>query len=177
MVVSIQELLLDPGRRVHAAQPEMDALTENDALQEAQLVDVRFEALTGTAWLLFDCRQAIQLRMPNTAVLVVKGVRRLEWSGESRGARTAWNVVGSDPEALKGTFVLRLAFFPDAVLEIEGLAAEFFVGVVRGLGDAPPDFAEDDERTITSNMPSWESTFEPTHATFLDPEEDMPKNE
>lgn len=170
MVMSIEELLLDPGRRVHAAKPEMDALTEQDALQEAQLIDVRFEALTSTAWLLFDCRQAIQLRIPNTAVLVVNGVRRLVWSGEGRGSRTAWNVIASAPLAREGIFSLKAAFFPNACLELEALSAEFFVGDVPGLSDAPPDFVEDDEETIRAHMASWRSIFEPTHATFLDPE-------
>jgi len=170
MVVSIEELLLDSARRMHAAKPEMDALTEQDALQEVQLIDVRLETLTSTAWLLFDCRQAIQLRIPNTAVLVVKGVRRLVWSGEEwgRGPRTAWNVVGSTPLAREGIFSLKLAFFPNARLELEALSAEFFVGNVPGLSDAPPDFVEDEEETIRADMASWQSTFEPVAATFLD---------
>ena len=49
----IEQLLLDP-RREHAAIPEADALTESDALQEVQLLDVRLDALRSTAWLLFD---------------------------------------------------------------------------------------------------------------------------
>jgi hypothetical protein len=57
----IEELLVDPRRREHAAMPEADALTESDALQEAQLLDVRLDALRSTVWLLFDCRGALQI--------------------------------------------------------------------------------------------------------------------
>ena len=47
-MMTIDELLLpNPAHRLHASLPEMDPLTEEDALQEAQLLDVRFDALAG----------------------------------------------------------------------------------------------------------------------------------
>jgi len=169
MVMTIYELLADPGRRIHAAYPEMDALTEDGALQEAQLVDVRFEALTSTASLLFDCRQAIQIRMANTAVVVMHGIRHLTWTGQRRGSRTAWNVIGSTPSVHEQYFSLELVFVPDAWFELQGEAGEFFVGDVPDLPDAPPNFGSDDDATIQAGMPSWGSPFMPEWATFLDP--------
>jgi hypothetical protein len=60
VLMRIDKLLEDPGRREHAAMPEADALTDTDALQEATLLEVRLDALRSTVWLLFDCRGAVQ---------------------------------------------------------------------------------------------------------------------
>jgi hypothetical protein len=79
MIIMEELLYLGPELRQYASQPEMDPLTEDDALQEAQLLDVRFDALRSTVGLLFDLRMALQLREPNTGVLVVSGVRELSW--------------------------------------------------------------------------------------------------
>jgi hypothetical protein len=47
-MMKIDDLLgLPPALRQHASLPEMDPLTEDDALQEAQVLDVRFDALAG----------------------------------------------------------------------------------------------------------------------------------
>src|SRR6266567_2002896 len=50
----VEELLSDPALRRFASQPEMDPLTQEDALQEAQLLDVRLSALRLTVGLLFE---------------------------------------------------------------------------------------------------------------------------
>jgi hypothetical protein len=164
----IDELLIDPRRREHAATPEADALTERDALQEAQLLDVRLDALRSTVWLLFDCRGALQIEMGNTAVIVAHGLRRLSWTAQPRGRLAAWTVVGSEPVA-RGTWSLALAFVPSGRLDLEADSAEFFVGNVPGCDEAPPNYTEADDATIRAGLPSWSSTFEPIHAVFLGP--------
>jgi hypothetical protein len=57
----------------------MDPLREDVSLMESQLIDVRFDPLASSAGLLFDLRQAIQLRLANTGVLIVRDVERLTW--------------------------------------------------------------------------------------------------
>ncbi|HEY2668291.1 MAG TPA: hypothetical protein VGK51_15785 [Actinomycetota bacterium] len=168
-LLSIEALLMDPRRRKYAAMPEADPLTESDALQEAQLVDVRLDVVRSTAWLLFDCRGALQMQMGNTAVLGAHGVRSFSWRGEPRGAFTAWTVVGSEPVAKDGVWSLSLPFVPRARLDMEAASAEFFVGNVPGGDQAPPDYTEADDATIRAGVPSWISEFEPVHAVFLDP--------
>lgn len=99
--MKIDDLLLsDPALRAYASTPEMDPLTEEDALQEAQVLDVRFDALAGVVGVLFELRQALQLQEANTGVLVAHGVRELTWSGPSRDTTlTAWSVGSSVPQA------------------------------------------------------------------------------
>lgn len=164
------DLFHDPNRRSYASMPEADALTERGALQEAALVDVRFDATSGSVGLLFDLRGAIQLRDGSVALLIARGVNRLEWVSERpRPGRTWHAVTGSIPQNLEGRFSLLLGFASDAELRIEADGAEFYVGDMAGMDCAPPDFVEDDDETIQAGMPNWTWTFVPVAATFLDP--------
>ena len=63
--------------------PEMDPLTEKDALQEARLNEVTFDAVRGRLGLLFDLRGALQLRMAYTGLLVLGGVKNLAGAANS----------------------------------------------------------------------------------------------
>lgn len=77
-MITVEELLSrNAGLRRFAAQPEMDSLTEDDALQDAYLLDVRIDALRCTVGLLFELRAALQLREASTGVLIAHGVRRI----------------------------------------------------------------------------------------------------
>jgi len=169
--VSIDEVLESPDRRDHAAMPEMDALREAHALQEADLVDVRFDARRSALAMLFDLRVALQFRLANTAALVMRNVEQFQWTAsEPLGfGRVAHYVMGSKP-AIKGTlFTFELACLSGWHLNAAASSAEFFVGDVPGLPDAQPNFVEDEERVISEGMPAWGSEFEPAWATFLDP--------
>lgn len=168
--VKIQEMLRDSARRQFAAQPESDALIEADALREAQLLDVHVDVLRSTVYLLFDCRGALQIEMGNTAIIVARGLERISWNGSPRGPRTAWSVVGWEPRLDAGRWLLASDFFPLARLELSASTAEFYVGDVPGCDGPPPDYTDADDETVRAGIASWESTFEPVHATFLDPQ-------
>lgn len=164
------DLFHDPNRRSYASMPEADALTERGALQEAALVDVRFDATSGSVGLLFDLRGAIQLRDGSVALLIARSVNRLEWVNERpRPGRTWHAVTGSIPQNSEGRFSLLLGFASDAELRLEADGAEFYVGDMAGMDCAPPDFVEDDDEAIQAGMPNWTWTFVPIAATFLDP--------
>ena len=151
--------------------PEMDPLTEKDALQEARLNELIFDAVNRRAGLLFDLRGALQLRMAHTGLLVLGDVEDLSWNSERRrpGTRTAWNVVGSLPVNEDGVINLRLFLFPDAELTVVARSAAFYAGNVPGLPDTPPDFAGSDE-AVARGMASMDSPFEPTQATLIEPQ-------
>lgn len=170
--MKIDDLLsMDPGLRQHASLPEMDPLTEDDALQEAQVLDVRFEALAGVVGILFELRQALQLLEANTGVLVAHGVRELTWAGPSRDtALTAWSVGSSAPRAKDRLFSLSLVMWPHpgARLSLTAESAAFFVGQVPGLAEAPPDYTDRNRATVVGEVARWESMFEPVSAVFLD---------
>jgi hypothetical protein len=143
-------------------RPDVNPLREDDALQEAQLLGVWLDALMGAAALLFELRVALQLHETNTGVLLARGVRRLAWSGPERAtSRTAWTVGGSKVAASDGLLHLDLGLWPSpgAHLQLAAEEASFVTGDVPGLGETPPDYLEDDEETIRSSLPSWDSPF------------------
>ncbi len=169
--MSINDLLNSSTRRDNAAMPESDALVEIDALQEADLVDVRFDVSGSSLAMLFDLRSALQFRLANTAVLVIREVEELHWaSSEPKGPRrVAHYVIGSKPDVEANRFTLELVCLRGWRLSVVASSAEFFVGDIPGLSEAPPNFVEDDEQTIAEAMPAWDSIFEPRWATFVDP--------
>lgn len=149
--------------------PEMDPLTERDALVSAPLVEAVYDAVNMRIGLLFDLRVAEQLRMANTGLIVLGGVEAFGWRAERRpAARTSWNVDASVPSNSDGVVNLRLMFFPSAELTVTARSAAFFAGDVPGLPDAPPDFAGSDAE-VAAGMASMDSLFEPAQATFIEP--------
>jgi hypothetical protein len=169
VVMRLRDLITGDVASALVGSPEMDPLTEKDALQEALLTDVTFDAMNNRIGLLFDLRGALQLRLAYTGLLVLGGVEAFNWNSERLpAARTAWNVVGSLPVNEDGVINLRLFFFPDAELTVVARSGAFFAGDVPGLPDTPPDFAGSDDE-VAAGMASMDSPFEPTQATFIDP--------
>lgn len=162
----IEDLLVWRDRRSLAAVPEADALSEVDALLEAALLDVRFDATTSSAWLLFDCRGAVHLEMGNTAIVVVHGVTGLQWRAEPRSQRTWWAVMGWHPTAAERAFSCTADLSPGGRIHVAGTAAEFYVGDIPGGDDPPPDFTSATDEEIRAGLASWASVFEVVHASF-----------
>lgn len=165
----LRELLAGDVRGALVGSPEVDPLTEKDALQEARLNELIFDAVTRRVGLLFDLRGSLQLRMAHTGLLVLDSVEGLSWNSERRlTTRTAWNVVGSLPVNEDGMINLRLFFFPDAELRVVARGGAFYAGDVPGLADTPPDFADSDE-AVGAAMASMDSPFEPTQISLIEP--------
>ena len=175
-MMKIDDLLLsNHAQREHSSRPEMNPLTEGDALQEAQVIDVRFDVLTGVVGILFELRQALQLREASTGVLVARGVRELMWSGPSGDTGlTAWSIGSSVATTKDRLFGLSLVMWPHpgARLSLTAESAAFFVGDVPGLPEAPLDYTEGDRSAIGGEVADWGSPFEPLSAAFLDPAAD-----
>lgn len=158
------------GARARAAVPglAMDPLRESGALQEAQVVDLRFDAVGNIVVVLFELRQALQLDEGNTAVLVADGVCGLSWSGPPRETvLTAWPILGSVPSIENGLFTLTAFLWPNGHLAVTAEQAAFFVGDVPGLPEAPPDYTDATRDDIDSGLAGWSSSFTLAGATFL----------
>lgn len=172
-MMKINDLLLSsPRLREYASMPEMDPLTEEDTLQEAQLLDIRFDALTGVIGIIFELRTALQLREANTGVLIARHVQDLTWTGPDRDtALTAWTVGSSVPRLKDRRFSVSLVMWPHpgAQLSLTAESAAFFVGDVPGLADAPPDYTSLDRSDVAHEIAGWSSRFDPVSAVFLDP--------
>lgn len=169
-MTTIQEFARGAWRREYGSKPEMDPLTEDDALMEAQVLDIQLDALRGRVAVLFELRLALQLREGNTGLLVGDGVTAFRWDAAPRDtARTAWNVVGSAARAEDGMLEIRLGMLPQAELLLRAKSAAFYCGDVPGLLEIP-DYGEASESELSAELAQWDSNFLPFHAVFLDPE-------
>lgn len=151
---------------------EADPWSEEGALLEAQVLDLRFDALTGVLGVLFELRQALQLQRTNTGVLIARGVRGLSWSGPRWDAPlTAWSVQGSVLEEADGLRSLRLEMspLPGAQLGAVFERALFVAADVPGLDAAPPDYGDHDRSGLVGQVAGWSSPFEPVGAAFWGP--------
>src|SRR4051794_21274053 len=165
----IEELLRASADRDPAVHADIDPLRDSDALQESQLLDVRFDAVSSTIGILLELRTALQMIEGNTAVLVARGVREFAWSAGSRSTdRTAWNVVGSESRIVGQLITLEFDFVPNAGTRLVAETAAFYAGDVASLAEQLPDYQMDDDATIQANLASWRSSFSLRWATFLD---------
>ncbi|MFK4728107.1 hypothetical protein ROT00_00295 [Agromyces mediolanus] len=143
--------------------PEMDALTESDALQEAQLLAVELDALAGSVSILLDLRVSLHFGAVDTAMIVARGVRGFHWNCPGRQpGLTAWSIGSSEVRNDPNGFRMSLSMWPSpgAQLEFVAASAEFLVGKVEGLSEAPPDFAEGDTALVRAGVPHWDSMFD-----------------
>ncbi|WP_432104912.1 hypothetical protein [Streptomyces sp. bgisy091] len=141
LVVREDESAPAPGPHGGTSWP--DPLREPDALREAQLLECRVSQLTSTASLLFELRTAMQIDEGNAALLVMRGLRSLDWTaGAAPEGPTARTVVSGVPGRLDDLFRAEFSFFPDSRLEILGERAEFYVLEAQGIGDVPPGHTE-----------------------------------
>jgi hypothetical protein len=166
-MTKVEDLLWSPWSNPSEARPEMDPLAREDALLEAQLLDVRVHALSSTVGLLFELRTSFLLRGGNAAVLVAHGVQALNWSAEPWSRRlTAWTVLGSEPKSDDQLFSLHLDFWRSQ-LDLVAAAADFYVIDVPGLGETPPDYVDDGDTEIRARLVGWDSPLFPVQAVHL----------
>ena len=166
----IEALLETASRRRLGSQPEADALTEQDALLEADLVGIRVREKQAHADLLFDLRTSNCYRDADTAVLSVGGVIEFEWKRgtESSGGWESQLVMRSTPSTSGDQFTFSAVCLRGWDVRIVGRSAEFFVGDTVGLPDVQPNFGSDDESTIRRGMQNWMSDLDVVAATFID---------
>lgn len=163
----IDGLLATANRGQLCPAPESDALAEDDALVEAALLEVRLDQVRSDAWLLLDCRGALQIENANTAVVIVRGVTECSWRSVGRGARTWRSVMSWRPDVSDRWFRIVAAVEPDGDLSVTGISAEFYLGNTRGGDEPPPDFAAASESEMSGGLASWASEIEVVGASFV----------
>jgi hypothetical protein len=155
---------LDVTSLAAPAEDILNPFLQADALQEAQLLDLRFDAKTGDAALIFELRVSLEFGKGNTGVLVLHGVRSMQWQGPSRETHlTAWSVGRSTPRVDDQSVSLEFAMWPapGAHLTVTGADATFVECSVPGLTSAPPDYSELTARQVTHKLAGWQSNFAP----------------
>jgi hypothetical protein len=167
--VIVDEFLRSQGRFDVQVPPEMDPFLDKGALDEAYVLDIRFDAVRSRAWMLFDCRGALQVVTGNTAVLVVNEVQSFSWiNDEAPRPRQQWSILEWWPSTVAGGWTVHMGLHSSSVLLITGSGGEFFVGDIPGGDDAPPDFMTATEEEMRAGLAGWSSEFRPINASFRD---------
>lgn len=138
----------------------MNPLTEADALREAQVLDILVSAASGSAGVLFELRQALQLRGANTGVLVARGVSEFCWLAAPHvGEMRAWGVESSTPQGGIEGFRISLSTWssPGATLTIASTSAEFYLVDIATLESAPPDYSSGDPVALREQVAHWDA--------------------
>ncbi|MGW0362509.1 hypothetical protein [Streptomyces sp. NPDC002990] len=136
-----------------------DPLKEQDALDEAQLLDCRVCPTANRAALLFEMRSALQYRTGNAALLVVRGLQSFHWSGAPQQHKLmAFTVSSSRPSrTTDGGFRMELEFFPDGKQSVSGDRADFYLLEAHGIPEGPPNYLGRDLDQVRHELPWWNS--------------------
>ena len=166
----LSDFLYSPQRHDHRGSPDGDALREQDALVDAALLEVKFDATLMSLWLLFDCRGTLHMDDGNTAVVMVHQVTDFRWSGTPFGQRrwrsvASWSPVLNDTTFSATLKVLNVGATAPDTLYLTGTCGEFHVGDIPGGDDAPPDFTSAADEEIRAGLASWNSPFTPIHSS------------
>lgn len=164
----IDEFLRSSRRFDLVGAPEMDALREDAALDEAGLLEVRVNVVDSSAWLLFDCRGALQVRAGYTGIIVLKSIQQLEWSCPSNRSLSWRYVLGWKPAVHGDSFTVEFFAGDDGNFRATALAGEFYVGSVPGDDEAPPNLLHATDEEILEGFAQWDSPFTAIRASFID---------
>lgn len=165
--MNIAEFLNSEDRLAVRSRPEVDALTEDRALDDAALFGVQLDMVRSTAVLLFDCRGALRISEGNTALLVLRELQTFSWNGLPAGSRIwravdGWCVTAQSD----GTFRVATHFAFDESFQAELGEGEFYVGDVPGCDVAPPNFLEASDKEVRDGLQNWGSEFQVLSSSF-----------
>lgn len=166
--MKISEFVSSSDRLSVTTKPEFDALRDEGALEDAALIGLKLDLVRSNAYLLFDCRVALNIREGDTAVLVLRSLRNLAWSGPSAEDRV-WRAVDMwrITKISGAAFALESWLTFDEPFSAQFGAGEFYIGSVPGIYPAPPSFLHASERSMVESLQGWDSEFHVVSASFL----------
>jgi hypothetical protein len=166
----VRDLLSVDSERLEGVSPgSVDDSFPPDVLQEATLLKVLTSFPQNSILALIDLRTSLQFREANTAVLAVRGLNRLNWSGDSsEPGRMAWSVMSSGISSVGRNVEVTLDCHPPGQLRIAGRKFAFYCGNVSELPQDPPDYVEDEAAVISRAEPQWESEFRLLYARSVE---------
>lgn len=140
-----------------AAAAESDPFTDEEALEESQVLDVRFDAVHGRLGVLLELRVAMGFTEGDTALLVLHDVESFSWRADSAGPRRVREVAAVAADRSQGRLRISLEIDPGDALTCSASHGDFYVLEVEGLEEAPPDYTGHDEDAIQDGLAQWHS--------------------
>lgn len=153
---------LEPGQLVNDRTVTTDPFSEEDALLEAQILEVRYDGIRSVLGVVLEMRLAERITETSTALLVAHNVIHYSWNQtDRRGGRTAWTVISSTPQRTESQFTLELKTSPSGSLSITTTSASLYSVRINGLeGTAPPDYGIPNYAEIRRGIANWTSHVE-----------------
>ncbi|GLW91988.1 hypothetical protein [Actinokineospora globicatena] len=137
-------------------------LLEEDSLQEVELVDVWVDTTWASVALLVDLRGALQLDEGNVGVVLLSGIRDLNWRfpGE-QWVPMARTIIDSSFEV--GTSITASVGMTagGGTIGLRARRCSIWTGDIPGMSEAPPNYVEDPRDAVDRETPAWDSEFVP----------------
>lgn len=155
------EVALAPG-----AAPPVNPFADDDALLEAQIIEVRYDGIRSVLGIILEMRLAERISESSTALIVASEVTHYSWKQVDRkGGRTAWTIIGSVPEPNDPGVKLHLTLSPSAALSFTSNRASFYSVRINELENAaPPDYVEESLSEIRNGIARWNSEVDVVHS-------------
>ncbi len=153
---------LAPERLVTNGAVAASPFSEDDALLEAQILEIRYDGIRSVLGVALEMRLAERITGASTALLVARNVIRYSWNQTDRGgARTAWTIISSTPQRAESGLVLELMTSPSGCLSITADSASLYSIRISGLEvTAPPDYGDPSYAAIRRGIANWTSDVE-----------------
>lgn len=155
---TLADLWRSPSPDLAPAPLDADPFTDESALEEAQVLDVRFDAVNGIVGVLLEMRLAGMYDEGNAALLTARGVESLTVSADVVGHRLVREVSAVVTERVAGRVRLGLHVTASSALSVVADEVDFWLLEVDGIGEAPPDYGDPDESAVQAGLPQWTST-------------------
>lgn len=159
-MATLEDLFLS-SERISGAKdtPPVNPFIDEDALLEAQIVEVLHDGIRSSLGIILEMRLADRIVVASTALIVASGVTAYSWTQVDRKSeRTAWTIIGSTPRSTETHINLELTTSPSASLSFTSRQAAFYSVRISELENAaPPDYVDDDIFSIRNGIARWNS--------------------
>ncbi|MCW2815438.1 MAG: hypothetical protein JWN84_2893 [Nocardioides sp.] len=157
-----------PAASLTSPALEADPFTDESALDEAQLLDVRFDAVNGLVGILLEMRMAILFSEGEAALVVARSVSSLSVSADLVGHRIVRGVGATVTEVRRPRVQVALHLGTRGTVAVEAGSLSCYLLAVPGLPEAPPDYVSGDEAEVQAGLPQWHSSCTVLQASHLD---------
>ncbi|MED5815264.1 hypothetical protein VST63_23130 [Mycolicibacterium sp. 050232] len=153
---------LEPGQPVTNGTIASNPFSEDDALVEAQILEIRYDGIRSVLGVALEMRLAERITETSTALLLAHNVIHYSWNQtDRRGGRTAWTIISSSPLRTETGFGLELKTSPSGALSITANSASLYSVRISELeGTAPPDYGDRNYAAIRRGIANWASDVE-----------------
>lgn len=161
--VTVAQVLAFETEKIRSEVDVRPDLLAEDSMQEAQLVDMRFDMLRNQLAILVDLRQSAYVDVENFGLIIFMEVHTLSVDGLKAISRPRARVIlGSLFEWSKNACCATFDVWDagNADIQVRANEAMVIVGDAVDVRGAPPEYQSSTRQQIAAGTQSWESRVE-----------------